>query len=101
MHRRGSFFNSVGEHRTDSAALWKWAIKKVIFQVAVGKTRAFLERRHSQGTPRPVPVAGRDWDDWLDKEISVLSGRLDAKEIDQATFDRRVALLEARWSQNV
>ena len=81
-----------------------WAIKKVIFQAAVEKTTAFLEKR--QGTAAriptcPVSTVGRDWDDWLDKEIEVLTGKLDDGIIDQAIYDRRVSLLEARWSENV
>ena len=51
--------------------------------------------------PTPVLVVGRDWDDWLGKEIAILTNKLKNNDIDQTTFDRRVALLEARWSENV
>jgi CRP-like cAMP-binding protein len=109
LHRRGSFLNTTtGKRVLDPPTLWRWAIKKIIFQAAVKKTTAFLDSSQTGDlqelfakAPSPVLVVGRDWDDWLGKEIAILTNKLKNNDIDQTTFDRRVALLEARWSENV
>ena len=109
LHQRGTGFDANGKRVFNAALLWKWAIHRVIIQKAVARTTAFLARRGEMkedsvgATAEPVAVSteGREWDAWLDAETKVLRQRLEQDEIDLATHDRRVALLEARWSANI